>query len=78
MMTGKIFLLRLILIYRCSYCQKIDAGYECPYEDSACLYLPACGDGYTDYNTDEECDDGNNISGDGCDEYCQFEEDSTL
>ncbi|UJR84466.1 putative metal-binding motif-containing protein [Sandaracinus amylolyticus] len=30
-----------------------------------------CGDGYADESTAEECDDGNDVSGDGCDD-CRF------
>jgi cysteine-rich repeat protein len=33
--------------------------------------LLACGDGVRDDN--EECDDGDNVSGDGCDEFCRRE-----
>ena len=36
------------------------------------VYAPGvCGDGIGSY--DEECDDGNTVPGDGCDEYCQAE-----
>jgi cysteine-rich repeat protein len=31
-----------------------------------------CGDGEVNQTT-EQCDDGNNLNGDGCDEYCQDE-----
>ena len=33
-----------------------------------------CGNGIVDEN--EQCDDGNRISGDGCSKYCMFEDDS--
>ena len=32
---------------------------------------PICGDGTVD--SEEECDDGNNVNGDGCDENCKIE-----
>ncbi len=41
---------------------EIDYRVECP---------PYCGDGVVDYG--EECDDGNNVDGDGCDSNCQLE-----
>jgi cysteine-rich repeat protein len=31
-----------------------------------------CGDGYVDTSLGEECDDGNTVSGDGCEMNCQF------
>jgi len=34
--------------------------------------VPYCGDGYLDEA--EQCDDGNNIDGDGCDAICMIEE----
>ncbi|MFP6639442.1 MAG: DUF4215 domain-containing protein [Myxococcota bacterium] len=34
---------------------------------------PSCGDGTTDPGLGEECDDGNQQSGDGCSEQCQVE-----
>ena len=37
---------------------------------------PTCGDGYADTAAEEECDDGNNIDGDGCSADCRLEEDS--
>lgn len=33
-----------------------------------CYAGPTCGDGYAAYP--EQCDDGNTLAGDGCDEYC--------
>ncbi len=43
-------------------------GVDC---DANCLRIPMCGDGFVDVG--EECDDGNNTSGDGCDAFCQNE-----
>ncbi len=45
----------------------------CNTETCLCEYVPSCGNGILDPN--EQCDDGNNTSGDGCsavciDEYC--------
>src|SRR5262245_32449540 len=34
---------------------------------------PLCGDGNVDYQSGEECDDGNNTSGDGCSAACAIE-----
>ncbi len=31
-----------------------------------------CGDGYLDADNDEQCDDGNDVDGDGCDNDCTF------
>jgi len=36
-------------------------------------WAPYCGDGILQSNYGEECDDGNNISGDGCDPVCKTE-----
>jgi len=37
-------------------------------------WAPYCGDGTVQSSYDEECDDGNNVSGDGCDAVCGAEE----
>lgn len=34
---------------------------------------PGCGDGLLDKSLGETCDDGNNVSGDGCDSNCNVE-----
>jgi cysteine-rich repeat protein len=34
---------------------------------------PKCGDGVVNLSTKEDCDDGNIVSGDGCDKTCKFE-----
>ena len=36
-------------------------------------YFPICGNGYTDAAWNEECDDKNNVDGDGCSADCQIE-----
>jgi len=36
-------------------------------------WAPYCGDGILQSNYGEECDDGNNVSGDGCDPVCKTE-----
>ncbi len=35
---------------------------------------PTCGDGYADAAAGEECDDGNQVNGDGCSAECTLEE----
>jgi cysteine-rich repeat protein len=37
------------------------------------LSLPGCGDGIAQVGGNEQCDDGNNTSGDGCSATCQLE-----
>jgi cysteine-rich repeat protein len=54
----------------------VQAGYSCTGEPSVCLppgNLPTgeCGDGVVD--DDENCDDGDDVPGDGCDDECQIE-----
>ncbi|MBN2016055.1 DUF4215 domain-containing protein [Candidatus Dojkabacteria bacterium] len=39
---------------------------------SYCIYLPECGNGIVDDG--EECDDGNDINGDGCSNECTIEQ----
>ncbi len=34
---------------------------------------PICGDGVTQWDIGEQCDDGNTVGGDGCDAFCQIE-----
>jgi len=45
----------------------IDCGGVCP----ACIVTPICGNYLTEAG--ETCDDGNTVSGDGCDSGCQIE-----
>jgi len=59
---------------RCT--EIVDCG--CAWEDGACkpswdteTQCGLCGNGLLDYG--EECDDGNNIDGDGCSSSCEFE-----
>ncbi len=51
------------------------AGEECdppgPNCDASCQRIPMCGDGVIDPG--EQCDDGNNVSGDGCSATCVSE-----
>lgn len=61
----------------------IESGEECDSgtlnadsPDALCrrqCVFPSCGDGITDYERREQCDDGNNQSGDGCRSDCQLE-----
>ena len=39
---------------------------------SVCSYVPYCGDGKINQNI-ENCDDGNNVNGDGCSNLCKVE-----
>jgi cysteine-rich repeat protein len=43
------------------------------YELEISLTAPACGDGVQNFSTNEECDDGNTLSGDGCSSACIIE-----
>ncbi len=53
-------------------CSAVDAGWGCTGVTSVCIVIPAaCGDGTID--TEEQCDDGNILSGDGCSAACQVE-----
>jgi cysteine-rich repeat protein len=62
----------------CSAFCDVEPGYKCDntYPPSNCL--PLCGDGIrntesVDVSLREDCDDGNNINGDGCSEHCKVE-----
>ncbi len=50
-------------------CTAIEPGYLCPAGGGACVL---CGDGQLDASL-EECDDGNVLSGDGCNRLCLLE-----
>ena len=65
------------------YCAALTTQANCE-ESSSCVWgtecdvvegggTPTCGDSTVDAG--EECDDGNNTNGDGCDEFCQYEAD---
>jgi len=45
---------------------------DCAFDESGCTADPECGDGNEDPS--ETCDDGNNVSGDGCSADCQSDE----
>ena len=47
----------------CSDCSGVISALDC--------YTPTCGDGHIDGM--EECDDGNNVTGDGCSAQCKSE-----
>jgi cysteine-rich repeat protein len=56
-------------------CRWVCASRDCSYSFSPWSNYPIyykCGDG-TVFPGIEECDDGNNVSGDGCSEWCQSE-----
>ncbi len=60
-------------------CKAIENGYECPAKGGACKPVDTppgpvdvdCGNGVVDEG--ELCDDGNDLSGDGCSSECQIE-----
>lgn len=55
-------------------CMSVDLGYSCPKPGQPCVVYtgPAvCGNGKLESN--ESCDDGNAVSGDGCSSTCQIE-----
>ncbi len=59
----------------CSAKCRIEKGYKCPEAGQACVQKTddeaVCGDGGLD--NDEDCDDGNKLSGDGCSSKCEIE-----
>lgn len=50
---------------------QLDEGYFCPTPGESCVAL-VCGDGVR--TLDEECDDSNEVDGDGCSITCELEE----
>jgi cysteine-rich repeat protein len=52
--------------YLCSQDQIASSTYQCPIQCA-----PVCGDKHLDAN--EQCDDGNNVEGDGCSATCKVE-----
>ncbi len=62
----------------CSPSCKIEAAFECFDNGKKNVCTAVCGDGITMWmlNGDaaEQCDDGNNISGDGCSADCKIEQ----
>lgn len=61
----------------CSSICEVEDEYTCSQEPSVCESTskptPAnCGNGVINFG--EECDDGNVVSGDGCDQACEVEE----
>lgn len=69
-MTGKLSF--SFILHSCTGCE-IDDGYICPTEGGYCYKTSDCGDGKLD--SGEICDDGNNVSLDGCQEDCALIED---
>jgi cysteine-rich repeat protein len=49
----------------CDSTCSVEAGWSCPYWDGLPCRIIVCGDGWTDWPT-EECDDANEIPNDGC------------
>ena len=50
---------------------SLSCSSSCSYDTSSCTSNPPCGNNQIDPG--EECDDGNTISGDGCDSTCHTE-----
>jgi len=50
---------------------SLSCSSSCSYDTSSCTSNPLCGNNNIDPG--EECDDGNTISGDGCDSTCHTE-----
>jgi cysteine-rich repeat protein len=63
-------------------CEGLADGYLCTADsvangvcsDGVCVTYSECGDAIVDYDLGEVCDDGNQISGDGCSADCQSDE----
>ncbi|HEY1817465.1 MAG TPA: DUF4215 domain-containing protein [Kofleriaceae bacterium] len=57
-------------------CLQVEAGWTCPAHGGACMQapVPICGDGIIQAADGEQCDDGNNASGDGCSATCKIEQ----
>ncbi len=49
------------------------AGKGGKYQLDVSYTTPKCGDAILNASTNEQCDDGNTVSGDGCDKNCKFE-----
>ncbi|MCP5468392.1 MAG: thrombospondin type 3 repeat-containing protein [Deltaproteobacteria bacterium] len=56
----------------CGYCEGFDENMNCSVQDlrGKCS---GCGNNVLEGNLGEECDDGNNTNGDGCNEDCKIE-----
>jgi len=57
-------------------CKQVEPGYTCPNNGGiggpcSRIFVPKCGDGIL--SSDEYCDDGNTVSGDGCSSTCTIE-----
>jgi len=55
--------------YLCANDQQVLSAYQCPIQCA-----PVCGDGTIQQRLQEQCDDGNNVAGDGCSASCQLEQ----
>jgi cysteine-rich repeat protein len=65
-----------VVEYYCSNGKINSVTYDCNKvgkvcRNGACIKLPVCGNGIIEAG--EECDDGNNLNGDGCDANCRLE-----
>lgn len=61
----------------CSATCQVEDGYECSGEPSICEVEENgghCGNGNHQPSNDEQCDDGNNVNGDGCSATCSIED----
>jgi cysteine-rich repeat protein len=54
------------------YLEACDDKRDTAFCDADCTF-PVCGDWYLNFAAGEQCDDGNTLSGDGCDAFCIFE-----
>jgi cysteine-rich repeat protein len=56
-------------------CYRKNHAQECTFNTNFCILNNGfCGDGTVRNSPGEECDDGNNLNGDGCDANCKFED----
>jgi len=53
----------------CNALCQIEANYKCPTAGQPCINMAVCGNGILTSN--EACDDGNTVSGDGCSGDCK-------
>jgi cysteine-rich repeat protein len=70
----------LCMAGQCAAGEWASDGHECALDDDTAAMLclggnctaSVCGDGVLDERTDEQCDDGNGVDGDGCEVGCTW------